>query len=113
MGESNDVRKVRDVLTHEMKRGTLVIHLKGDLDHHSAESLRQEMDRLLCDLSVHRVVLDLSGLGFMDSSGIGLIIGRYKILKRRGGQMAIHSGNRRVDRILQLSGLYEIIERLA
>ena len=73
------------------------------------------MDRLLCDLSVHRVVLDLSGLGFMDSSGIGLIIGRYKT-DRQGGaaRMAMcSSGNRRVDRILQLSGLYEIIERLA
>lgn len=104
---------MKDVLTHEMNRGTLVIRLEGDLDHHSAEAIREEMDRLLCDLSVHRVVLDLSGLGFMDSSGIGLIIGRYKILKRRGGQLAIRSGNRRVDRILQLSGLYEIVERLA
>ena len=101
------------MLTHEMNRGTLVIHLKGDLDHHSAEEMRGEMDRLLCDTSIHRVVLDMSGLGFMDSSGIGLIIGRYKILKKRGGQMAIRSGNRRVDRILQLSGLYEIIERFA
>lgn len=101
------------MLTHEMNRGTLVIHLKGDLDHHSAGGLREEMDRLLCDTDVHRVVLDMSGLGFMDSSGIGLIIGRYRILRRRGGQLAIRSGNRRVDRILQMSGLYEIIERLA
>jgi len=101
------------VLTHEMSRGTLTIRLKGDLDHHSAGELREEMDRLLSDPAVRRVVLDMSALGFMDSSGIGLILGRYKLLRRRGGQLLIRSGNRRVDRILQLSGLYEIIERLA
>ena len=96
-----------------MKRGTLVIHLKGDLDHHSAESLRQEMDRLLCDLSVHRVVLDLSGLGFMDSSGIGLIIGRYKLMARRGGTVAVSCPEGRVDQIFEMSGLYQLVERLA
>ena len=101
------------MLDYEKTRQTLTVRLSDDLDHSAASRLRPELDALLKDPSIRRLVLDLKQLRFMDSSGIGLIIGRYKILKRRGGQMAIHSGNRRVDRILQLSGLYEIIERLA
>ena len=100
------------MLTHEMKRGTLVIHLKGDLDHHSAESLRQEMDRLLCDLSVHRVVLDLSGLGFMDSSGIGMVIGRYKTMAARGGAVFACGLHPPVDRLFRMAGLHRIIGEL-
>ena len=91
----------------------LELFLQGELDHHGAKGLLQRLDREIETALPLRLTLDFSAVTFMDSSGIGLIIGRYKILKRRGGQMAIHSGNRRVDRILQLSGLYEIIERLA
>ena len=49
----------------------------------------------------------------MDSSGIGLIIGRYKLLKRRGGSVAVMNADARVDRIFQMSGLYQIVERMA
>ena len=101
------------MLLYEKKKNTLTVRLTGELDHSVAAGIRAEVDELILDPRIRRLVFDLSDLEFMDSSGIGLIIGRYKILKRRGGQMAIHSGNRRVDRILQLSGLYEIIERLA
>ena len=49
----------------------------------------------------------------MDSSGIGLIIGRYKLLERRGGSVAVINADARVDRIFEMSGLYQIVDRMA
>lgn len=101
------------MLTHERQRGTVTVHLSGDLDHNTAAQIRMEIDRLIEDPSVRRLVFDLSGLGFMDSSGIGMMIGRYKTMMRRGGSIAVLPGGGQVDRMMELSGLYQIIERLA
>lgn len=101
------------MLTHEKKRGTVTVRLTGDLDHNTAVQIREELDRLIEDGSVKRLVFDLSELGFMDSSGIGMMIGRYKTMARRGGSVAVLPGGRQVDRLMELSGLYQIIEKLA
>lgn len=101
------------MLTHEKRRGTVTVRLSGDLDHNTAAQIREELDRLIEDPGVKRLIFDLSGLGFMDSSGIGMMIGRYKIMNRRGGSMAVRSGGGQVDRLMELSGLYQIIEKLA
>ena len=101
------------MLTHEKRRGTMTVRLSGDLDHNTAAQIRQELDRLIEDQSVRRLVFDLSDLGFMDSSGIGMMIGRYKTMVKRGGSVAVKPGGRQVDRLMELSGLYQIIEKLA
>ena len=75
--------------------------------------MRAELDELILDPGVRRLVFDLNGLEFMDSSGIGLIIGRYKLMARRGGSVAVRGPGRRVDQIFQMSGLYQLVERLA
>lgn len=101
------------MLTHEKRRGTMTVRLTGDLDHHAAAQIRPELDALIADPGVKRLVFDLSGLGFMDSSGIGMLIGRYKVMTRRGGSVAVRSGGGQVDRLIELSGLYQIVEKLA
>ena len=101
------------MLTHEKQRGTVTVRLSGDLDHHTAGQIREELDRLIEDPAVRRLVFDLRELGFMDSSGIGMMIGRYKTMARRGGSVAVKPGGRQVDRMMELSGLYRIIEKLA
>lgn len=101
------------MLDYEKRNGTLRVRLSGELDHRRAGELRAELDGLIADPGVRRLVFDLSGLEFMDSSGIGMMIGRYKLMRRRGGSVAVMPGSRRMDRIMQLSGLYEIIEKLA
>ena len=95
------------------KKNTLTVKLRGELDHSVAAGVRAELDELILDPGVRRLVFDLNGLEFMDSSGIGLIIGRYKLMARRGGSVAVRSPGRRVDRIFQMSGLYQLVERLA
>ena len=85
----------------------------GELDHSMAAEIRSELDALILDPGVRRLVFDLNGLEFMDSSGIGLIIGRYKQMARRGGSVAITCPGKTVDRIFEMAGLYQLVERLA
>ena len=101
------------MLFYEKKRQTLIVRLENELDHRAANELRGELDELLRDPSVRRLVLDLQKLQFMDSSGIGLIIGRYKLMQKKGGSMAVVNADARMDRIFQMAGLYQIVERMA
>lgn len=101
------------MLLYEKKKNTLTVKLRGELDHSVAAGVRAELDELILDPGVRRLVFDLNGLEFMDSSGIGLIIGRYKLMARRGGSVAVRGPGRRVDRIFEMSGLYQLVERLA
>lgn len=93
-------------------RDTVSAELIGELDHYSAEGIRAQLDALIADPRVKRLVLDLSNLSFMDSSGIGVMLGRYRTLSRRGGTMAVRGELvPAIERIFQMSGLYQIIER--
>ena len=98
---------------YEKKKNTLTVRLTGELDHNVAASIRAELDELILDPRVRRLVFDLNELDFMDSSGIGLIIGRYKQMARRGGTVAVACGGGKVDRIFEMAGLYQLVERLA
>ena len=101
------------MFSYELKRGTLTVCLTGELDHSMAARVRSEIDPLIDEARVRRVVFDVGRLEFMDSSGIGLIIGRYKRLSRRGGSVAVVGSNERVDRIFNMAGLYSLVERRA
>ena len=101
------------MLSYEKNRGRLTIRLTGELDHFVAGRVRAELDELLRDPKIKRLVFDLSGVSFLDSSAIGLIIGRYKAMARRGGSVAVLNTDPRVDRIFEMAGLYQIVEKLA
>jgi stage II sporulation protein AA (anti-sigma F factor antagonist) len=101
------------MFSFEQKRGTLTVRLTGELDHRMASGVSARIDALLEESGARRLVFDLSGLDFMDSSGIGLIIGRYKRIARRGGHVAISDPDKRMDKIFQMSGIYQLVERLA
>ncbi len=92
-------------------RDTVTVQLEGELDHCSADRVRASLDALIADQNIKRLVIDLNRLTFMDSSGIGVIIGRYRTLVRRNGSVAVRGANPTVDRIFQMSGLYQIIEK--
>ena len=101
------------MFSYELRRNTLTVWLSGELDHSMAARVREEIDKLMDDARVRRLVFDVSELDFMDSSGIGLIIGRYKRLSRRGGSVAVASPDRRIDKLFQMSGVYQVVERLS
>lgn len=101
------------MLTYEKHRGAVVVKLTGELDHNIADGLRAELDAFIENNQVRRLVFDLDDLEFMDSSGIGMMIGRYKLMARRGGSVEIKCANRRIDRIFEMAGLYQIIKKMA
>ncbi|MGI6005785.1 MAG: STAS domain-containing protein [Christensenellales bacterium] len=94
------------------KAPELTVALRGELDHHCAATVRDKLDALIMDPQIKVLTLDLKHLTFMDSSGIGVIIGRYKHLKGRGGRMQVKNVNAQIDRIMTLAGLYRIVKRV-
>ncbi len=101
------------MLCYEKRRNALIIRLSGELDHSAAADIRREVDALIDDSGTRRLIFDLDDLQFMDSSGIGLMIGRYKRMARRGGSVAVRGPSERIDQIFQMAGLYQLVERLA
>ena len=97
-------------LTYTSADGVLTLKLTGEIDHHSAVGLREEADRLIYLERPKKLLLDLSGIDFMDSSGLGFIMGRYALVSKLGGSLALLNPNARVSRILSLSALERIIK---
>lgn len=87
----------------------LIIKIEGELDHHSAESFRKQIDKKILSSSDKEILFDLSQTTFMDSSGIGVLLGRYKLFALR--KMFISGARGSVDRVLKLSGVYSIMPK--
>lgn len=94
-------------LSHQ--RQALIVRLSGELDHHTAERVKQDMEAELEKGIYSDVILNLSELSFMDSSGIGVILGRYKQVSQLGGKMVICNVHPTIYRIFEMSGLFKII----
>ena len=100
-------------ITSKVSQNTLYIFLEGELDEYNAKEARRETDAVIdANLACERVVLDLSGIRFMDSSGIGFLIGRYKRLKVCRTPLYVSSPDFAADRILSMSGIYSLIPKL-
>jgi stage II sporulation protein AA (anti-sigma F factor antagonist) len=91
------------------KGTTLIVNVAGELDHHYAEYVRQKIDGEIMKSTTRNVVFDFTKLGFMDSSGIGVIAGRYKIIQKLNGKAAIVCKNLQINRILEMSGILHLI----
>ncbi len=88
---------------------TLTVYIRGEIDHHTAVSIRQGIDAMLFERRPERLVMDLSAVGFMDSSGLGLIMGRYSIMRELGGELVVYNPCRETWSILTLAGMERII----
>lgn len=89
---------------------TLVVGLSGELDHHSAESVRIKIDNKIEELGINNLVFDFGGVNFMDSSGIGVIIGRYRKVSEYGGKVGITNLRPQIKKVFELGGLFRIIK---
>lgn len=93
--------------------GKLIVFLTGEIDHHSAKDIRDGIDRLLVCERPSSLILDLSGIDFMDSSGLGLVLGRYRRAKELGAQMYLCNTSSRVQKILSLAGVDKLIKTIS
>ena len=99
------------VTEYEIDGRCLIIRLRAELDHHNAVQIREEADRIIDRKNIKHIIFDFTEASFMDSAGIGVIMGRYRKVIFIGGKIAVSNVSSAVDRIFRLSGLYKIIEK--
>ena len=85
--------------------GTLAAYLSGEIDHHAAQSLRREIDAQVDDRLPELLTLDFSGVTFMDSSGVGLILGRYRLMNSWKGVVVVQKAPAGIKRMLAIAGI--------
>lgn len=92
-----------------VKGANLVARPAGELDLQVADLFRNQLERHLNTRGVKNLVLNLSRVSFIDSSGLGVILGRYRRLKAAGGEVAIVNPSPAVNRLLELAGLHKLV----
>lgn len=97
------------MLSHVRKKDVLLVRLTGELDQCSASGIRRDLDQMLLDPRVRHLVIDLKDMSFMDSSGLGVILGRYRMMQERGGTVSLMHLSPQVKRVYDLSGMARII----
>ena len=92
-----------------VKGGVMIISLDGELDEKSAAATREYLDKKIRD-HCSRMILDFKKVAFMDSTGIGVLLGRYKKLTDEGAELCVTNLNAQIDKVFRISGLYQIIK---
>ncbi len=87
----------------------LVVHLDAEIDHHIAGAVRRDIDEAFLNTRANHIIFDFSCVQFMDSSGIGLIMGRYRLVAPLGGRVVLSGVSERMDRLMSLSGIYKLV----
>lgn len=95
---------------YEAKGQVLIIHLPKELDNHNCRNLKYETDLLLSENYINKVVFDFTKTEFMDSSGIGILLNRYKQMIKNGGKVTLYGARLQVGRILAIGGINRIME---
>ena len=94
----------------EVNQSTLRVSLSGEIDHHTVKSMREEIDSAIMRTSPEVLEIDMKKISFMDSSGIGLVMGRYRLMKDCGGKIVITGATGKLQKIMRIGGLEKIAE---
>ncbi len=89
----------------EIQDEVFIARLYGELDHHSVQPLREEIDAMALQNRPKQLILDFTGVGFMDSSGIGLVMGRYKLAQELGAELRLCGLTASTKRVMQIAGM--------
>lgn len=90
--------------------GSAVATLSGEIDHHNAKEIRQQLDKFIISAQPKELAIDFKNISFMDSSGIGLIMGRHKLIKECGGNLVVRNPQSYIRRVLKLSGIEKLVK---
>ena len=96
-------------LNFHKKDDKLVVDLIGELDHHYADAIRNKIDDKIDRDKINKVILNFEKVTFMDSSGIGVVVGRYKGLKSRNGELCIANVRNSVKKVFEIAGIFKVI----
>lgn len=97
-------------VNYQKEGRVLIIGIDEEIDQHTADKIRKSLDDEIIRLSPAKVVFDFKNISFMDSSGIGMVLGRYKLVNMLGGKFEIVNVNRRMQKIFDMSGVSRIID---
>ena len=92
-------------LKTECKDGCVTVHLSGEIDHHTAGQWRQQIDYTVSRGHATTLRMDFADVSFMDSSGVGLIMGRYRLMSGCGGRLIIDGASERMETMMRMAGL--------
>ena len=96
-------------MQYQIKENCLTIFLPAEVDHHNAEEIKREADKVIEEQHIKYVIFDFEKTDFMDSSGIGILIGRKKTMDMHAGKVTAVNLGERVYKIFEKSGLFQII----
>ncbi len=88
----------------------LIAYMDGDIDHHSAKDIREQIDIEIKNHLPSKLILDFKNVSFMDSSGIGLVMGRYKSMKEIGGGIQLKNLSSHISKVMKLAGIEKILK---
>ena len=98
-------------VTLKNRNGTLTAYIKGEIDHHTVPDIRESIDDALVSLeNIKILVLDFYDVSFMDSSGVGLVMGRYRLASSKGKKLRVNNLSRRDYMIMKMSGIEKLAE---
>ena len=100
-------------IDYRLEQGVLYVMLSGELDEYSASYIREHLDKTFENSEFNSVVFEMSSLDFMDSTGIGVLIGRYKKLKKNNKKIYISNPTRAIEKIFNMSGIYDIMPKIS
>ena len=91
------------------ENGYAVATLNGEIDHHNAKEIREKLDRFIIANQPKELAIDFADISFMDSSGVGLIMGRYKLISECGGRLVVKNPRQYIKRVFKISGIERIV----
>lgn len=97
----------------KIKNDILYIYLNGELDESTSDYTRKSIDKSILESKCNKVIFDFQYLSFMDSTGIGVILGRYKLMKNLNMAIGIANCSGQIDKVLKMSGIYSIIQKIS
>ncbi|MBP3309523.1 MAG: STAS domain-containing protein [Ruminococcus sp.] len=92
------------------ENGAAIARLSGEIDHHNARELRMQLDKYIIAVQPREFAIDFKNITFMDSSGIGLIMGRSKLMHECGGILEVRNPQPYIKRVLKLAGIERIVK---
>ncbi len=96
---------------YEVENGIMIYYLPCELDHYAAENIKKKSEAVFTDDNVKYLIFDFEKTNFMDSSGIGLITGRFRRVHDKGGKVYVINVSDSIDKLLYMSGIYRIVNK--
>ncbi len=97
--------------TCKRKGDTMTVSLSGELDQHGAAAVQDKLKACAEDEAVKKLVVDMSKVVFMDSSGIGALLGRYRTMSEKKGSMVLKNPSDQINKLLRMAGMAKLVEK--